>query len=336
MLGNILRFFRGDPRHERRERPLVDAPLPKLGLALSSGGARGLAHVGVLQVLEENKIEIHAIAGSSMGAYIGALWAAGFSGKALEELAEEMHDRRQLWKLADPMIPPMKGLFRGLKARAHLERSLGNLNFEDLERKVLAVSLDIDTKERIVFRKGSIVDAVHASCAMPGIIAPVILNGHRCVDGGVIDPVPVGALHKFSDVDRVLAVSVVPTFQDVDEGLCRSVDDEVPPNWMRRLGRTMNGNLNLLAKGNMIDTFRQGIRAAQIRLAHESCKRADLCLRPEHFFAPWHDYAGFRRFIDAGRKVATENLDEIRALLRPDYRSHETTPFLSMVGHDVA
>lgn len=336
MLGNILRFFRGDPRPERRERPLVDAPLPKLGLALSSGGARGLAHVGVLQVLEENGIEIHAIAGSSMGAYIGALWAAGFSGKALEELAEEMHDRRQLWKLADPMIPPMKGLFRGLKARAHLERSLGKLNFEDLERKVLAVSLDIDTKERIVFRKGSIVDAVHASCAMPGIIAPVIINGHRCVDGGVIDPVPVGALHKFSDVDRVLAVSVVPTFQDVDEGLCRSSDDEVPPHWMRRLGRAMNGNFNLLAKGNMIDTFRQGIRAAQIRLAHESCKRADLCLRPEHFFAPWHDYAGFRRFIDAGRQVATEHLDDIRALLRPDFRSHETTPFLSMVGHDVA
>ncbi|WP_052574098.1 patatin-like phospholipase family protein [Haloferula sp. BvORR071] len=336
MLGNILRFFRGDPRHQRRERPLDDAPLPKLGLALSSGGARGLAHVGVLQVLEENQIEVHAIAGSSMGAYIGALWAAGFSGKALEELAEEMHDRRQLWRLADPIFPPMKGLFHGLKARAHLERSLGDLCFEDLERKVLAVSVDIDTKERIVFRRGRIADAVHASCAMPGIIAPVLINGHRCVDGGVIDPVPVGALHKFADVDRVLAVSVVPTFQDVDEGLCRN-DDEPPPSWLKRFGRTLNGNVNLLAKGNMIDTFRQGIRAAQIRLAHESCKRADLCLRPEHFFAPWHDYAGFRRFIDAGRKVATENLDEIRALLRPDFRqTHETSPYISMVGHDVA
>jgi len=336
MLGNILRFFRGDPRHERRERPLVDAPLPKLGLALSSGGARGLAHVGVLQVLEENQIEIHAIAGSSMGAYIGALWAAGFSSRALEELAEEMHDRRQLWRLADPMFPPMKGLFRGLKARAHLERSLGDLRFEDLERRLLTVSLDIDTKERIVFRRGRIADAVHASCAMPGIIAPVIIDGRRCVDGGVIDPVPVGALHKFTDVDRVLAVSVVPTFQDVDEGLCSNADDEVPPGWFRRFGRSLNGNLNLLAKGNMIDTFRQGIRAAQIRLAHESCKRADLCLRPEHFFAPWHDYPGFRRFIDAGRKVATEHLDEIRALLRPDFRNHETTPFQPMVGHDVA
>ena len=335
MLGKILRFFRGDPRHERRERPLDHAPLPKLGLALSSGGARGLAHVGVLQVLEENGIEIHAIAGSSMGAYIGALWAAGFSGKDLEELAAEMHDRRQLWRLADPMIPPMKGLFRGQKARAHLERSLGDLKFEDLERRVLVVAADIDSKERIVFRRGRIAEAVHASCAMPGIIAPVQINGHRCVDGGVIDPVPVGALHKFTDVDRVIAVSVIPTFADVDEGRCR-MEEDIPPRWHRRLGAAINGNVNLLARGNMIDTFRQSIRAAQIRLAHESCKKADLCLRPEHFFAPWHDYSGFRRFIDAGRKVATDQLDEIRALLAPNSKTHEIAPFKPMVGHDVA
>jgi NTE family protein len=157
------------------------------------------------------------------------------------------------------------------------------------------------------------------------------------VDGGVIDPVPVGALHKFTDVDRVLAISVVPTFRDVDEGKCGlAASEDPPPGWFRRFGRSVNSNVNLMAKGNMIDTFRQGIRAAQIRLAHESCKRADLCLRPEHSYEPWHDYAGFRRFIDAGRKVATEHLDEIRALLRPDFRSHENTPFLSMVGHDVA
>lgn len=335
MLGKILQFFRGSPRPARRARPLGEAPLPKLGLALSSGGARGLAHVGVLQVLEENGIEIHAIAGASMGAYIGALWAVGFSGKALEDLAAEMQDRRQLWKLADPMFPPMKGLFHGHKARAHLERSLGDVCFEDLERRLLVVTVDIDTKERLVMRRGKIADAVHASCAMPGIIAPVMLNGHRCVDGGVIDPVPVGALRKFSDVDRVLAVSTIATFEDVDEGLCRH--EEMPDlgPW-KRLGLALNSNLNFMARGNMIDTFRQSIRAAQIRLAHESCKRADFCLRPEHFFAPWHDYAGFRRFIDAGRQAALDHLDEIRALLQPDFQTHETPPLQHMVGHDVA
>ncbi|MCW1883428.1 patatin-like phospholipase family protein [Luteolibacter flavescens] len=335
MLGNILRFFRSKPRPARRERPLEDAPVLKLGLALSSGGARGLAHVGVLQVLEENNIEVHAISGSSMGAYIGALWAVGFSGKALEELAEEMQDRRQLWKLADPMFPPMKGLFHGLKARAHLERSLGDVCFEDLKRQLLVVTLDIDTKERLIRRSGKIADAVHASCAMPGIIAPVMLDGHRCVDGGVIDPVPVGALQRYSDVDRILAVSTIPTFQDVDEGLCRAEETADIRLW-KRLGIALNSNLNFMARGNMIDTFRQSIRAAQIRLAHESCKRADFCLRPEHFFAPWHDYAGFRRYIEAGRAATLQHLEEIRALVRPTLQVHETPSVQPMVGHDVA
>jgi NTE family protein len=334
MLGNILRFFQRSPRHDREARPLSKTRQPRLGLALSSGGARGLAHVGVLQVLEENGIEIHAIAGSSMGSYIGALWAAGFSGKALEELAEEMHDRRQLWKLADPIFPPMQGLFRGLKAREHLQRSLGNLRFEDLERELYVVAADIDSKARLIMHHGCIAQAVHASCAMPGIVAPVNINGHRCVDGGVIDPVPVGVLREMSDMDRIIAVSVVPTFSDIEEGKCYPAKEE-DPAWLKRSLNRLNRNINFMAPGNLIDTFRQSVRAAQIRIAHESCKRADLCLRPEQFAAPWHDYAGFRRYIDAGRKVAEDHLDEIRDLLKPDFHSHET-PFKRVVGDDVA
>ena len=171
MLGNIRRFFRTAPRPARRAGPIGGGSALKLGLALSSGGASGLAHIGVLQVLEENGIEIHALAGASMGAYVGALWAAGFSGNALEALAAEINDRRQLWKLADLNFPPMKGLFQGRKARAHLERSLGDLRFEDLERSLLVVTVDLDTKERLVLRRGNIAEAVHASCAMPGIVA---------------------------------------------------------------------------------------------------------------------------------------------------------------------
>lgn len=335
MLGNILRFFHRHPRHGREARPLKTSRQPTLGLALSSGGARGLAHVGVLQVLEENGIEVHAIAGSSMGSYVGALWAAGFSGKALEDLAEEMHDRRQLWKLADPVFPPMQGLFRGMKARAHLQRSLGDLRFEDLERQLFVVAVDIDSKKRMIMHQGGIAEAVHASCAMPGVVAPVLINGHRCVDGGVIDPVPVGVLRKLSDVERIIAVSVVPSFSDVEEGKCVPIAPAEDPPWLKRSLASLNRNVNFLAQGNLIDTFRQSIRAAQIRMAHESCKRADLCLRPEQFAAPWHDYAGFRRYIDAGRRVAEEHLEEIRGLLKPDYHSHETS-FPRVVGDDVA
>ncbi len=336
MFGKLLRKLKGDPRPNRHERPLdrTSPSKPKLGLALSSGGARGLAHVGVLQVLEENGIEVHAISGASMGSYVGALWAAGFSGDDLVELAEEMHDRRQFWKLADPVFPPTRGLFHGLKAKAHLERSLGDLRFEDLERRLLVITADLDTKERLVLRTGKIVDAVHASCAMPGIIAPVHLNGRRCVDGGVVDPVPVGALQKFTDVDKVIAVSVIPTFEEVDAGMYQDDEDELPPPSLpRRFLSAINRNINFLAKGNIVDTFRQSIRCAQVRIAHDSLKRADLVLRPEHFSAPWNDYSNFTRFIDAGRKVALDHLDEIRALLeiKPDEQSDK-----DMVGERVA
>ena len=334
MFGAIVRFFKGEPKPERRDRPLTDETRPKLGLALSSGGARGLAHVGVLQVLEENGIEIHAIAGASMGSYIGALWAAGFSGKKLGELAAEMQDRRMLWRLADPIVPPVKGLFRGLKAKAHLERSLGELKFEDLERELFIVTLDVETRERVVLTKGKLSDAVHASCAMPGIIAPVLLNGRMCVDGGVIDPVPVGVLRKYSDVDRVIAVSVIPTFEDVEAGVCKRSIEE-PPSFVRRMMRGMNQHINVMAPGNAMDTFRQSIRAAQIRIAHDSVKGADLVLRPQHFFAPWHDYSNFERFIEAGRAVATENLDAIRELLKEDTPTHENQ-IDNVVGERVA
>ena len=334
MLGKFLRTLKGDPRPDRKKRPLEPAAeKPKLGLALSCGGARGLAHVGVLQVLEENGIEVYAISGSSMGSYIGALWAAGFSGNHLAKLAEEMHDRRQLWKLADPVFPPMRGLFHGLKAKAHLERSLGDLCFEDLERKLLVITADLDTKERLVLRSGKISDAVHASCAMPGIIAPVMFNGRRCVDGGVVDPVPVGAVHKFAEVDHVIAVYVIPSFKEVDAGMYRSDEPPPPPSPGKRFLSAINRNVNFLAKGNIVDTFRQSIRCAQVRIAHDSIKRADLCLRPEHFSAPWNDYSNFDRFIDAGRQITLDHLDEIRALLeiQSDEKSKD-----SMVGGRVA
>lgn len=261
MFGKILRNIKGNSSHKWLDRPL-EKPATELrfGLALSSGGARGSAHDGVLQLLEENGTEIHAISGSSMGSYFGALWAAGFSRGELAELAEEMHDKRQSWKLADPIFPPTCGLFHLLKAKAHLERSLGGLGFEDLERKLLIIIADLDTKERVVLRSERISDAVHASCAMPGLIAPVTLNGRCCVDGGVVNPIPVGALRKFADVDKVIAVSVIPFIEEIDAELYR--DEEEKPLALplhSRFFSALNRNVNFLAKGNIVKTFRRSI-----------------------------------------------------------------------------
>lgn len=333
------------PHHRdqgRRHRPApADAALRKLGLALSAGGAKGLAHVGVLQVLEENGIEIDAIAGCSMGAYVGALWACGISGTTLEELAAEIQDRKTLWRLADPILPPLSGLFRGERAKRHLMRSIGETRFEDLERRLLIVTFDLDTKERLVLREGSIADAVHASCAMPGIIRPVLLSGHRCADGGVVDPVPISSLEKFADVDVTVAVSVLPSLSEVerfahDPVLPRSV----VPQPIRRLGSLLNRNLNLLAPGNVLDTLRKSVQAAQLRIAEQSCRRAMLCIHPA-FELPglWHDYTNFRHYIDAGRAAAEAALPSLRQLLDPGIphsHDHESSPHPLLVGERVA
>ena len=130
---------------------------------------------------------------------------------------------------------------------------------------------------------------------------------------------------------------MIPTFEDVALGHCRDEDDEgIRPDWWHRITDSLNERLNLLAPGNMIDTFRQSIRAAQIRMASESCKRADFCLRPHHQQAPWHDYASFRSYIDAGRAVALENLDAIRELVSPETQTHENPKSEPVVGDCVA
>ena len=323
----------------RRERESLEGvPHRKVGLALSAGGAKGLAHVGVLQVLEEQGIEVDVIAGCSMGAYVGALWACGYSGPDLEELASEMQDRRMLWKLADPLIPPVKGLFRGEKAKRHLMRSIGNRRIEGLARGLLVVTFDLDTKERLVLREGPIADAVHASCAMPGVVQPVHIGSHRCADGGVVDPLPLSALRKFSDVDVLIGVNALPSLEEVERYAHQPSGSPVgPPRPLRRLGRALNRRVNFLAEGNLIDTLRKSIQAAQLRLAEQAAKRADLCLHPR-FDLPglWHDYQNFRHYIDAGRTAAEENLETIKHLINPKHPlPNEGSPH-PLVGERVA
>lgn len=328
-------------KHEQQYRAsLDDLPHRRIGLALSAGGAKGLAHVGVLQVFEENGIEIDAIAGCSMGAYVGALWACGYSGPDLEELAEEIQDRKQLWKLADPVFPPVSGLFHGNKARRHLMKSIGELRFEDLARRLLIVTFDLDTKERLVIREGRIAHAVHASCAMPGIIKPVSLGGHRCADGGVVDPVPVSTLRRFADVDIIIAVSVLPSLGEIERFAHEVPASDRRPSRgpLRRLASLLNRNLNLLATGNVVDTLRKSVQAAQLRLAEQSCRRSSLSIQPQ-FELPglWHDYTNFRHYIDAGRAAAVAALPKLRTLLDPTIPlPHESSPHTNMVGERVA
>jgi NTE family protein len=313
--------------------------IPKIGLALSSGGARGLAHVGVIQVLEEEGVPIAAIAGTSMGAYIGSLWAAGLSGAKLEELAREIKDRKTLLRLLDPLFPPSEGLIRGEKIRKHLERSLGTLDFSELAKPLLIIATDLDDLSAHVFDSGPVAAAVHASSAIQGVCAPVRLKGRRFVDGGASEPLPVSLLKARYGLDAVIAVNVMPTPADIRASGQSAFDGppREPANiilrWLSRMWRS----INLLAYGNVMDTFRRSLMTAQLRLVAKESERADILIHPLFKESTWFDYENFDRYISAGREAARAALPQIRATLQPmatkgggHYEIHQSNPTMGL------
>jgi NTE family protein len=300
----------------------------RLGLVLSSGGSRGLAHAGVIQVLEENGIPIAAVAGCSMGAYVGALWAAGLDGKALEERAREIKDRATFKSLLDFIVPPSEGLIRGEKIRQHLERDLGRRTFAELKRELIVVATDLDRLAPHVFSTGQVSHAVHASAAIPAICAPVHLNGRRYADGGATEPLPVRLLREHCRVDHVIAVNVMPGQEDFEKGQDTTFGNrcQVPRSAASRLLCRLWRKVNLLAHGNVLDTFRRALMAAQLRLITKEEAAADVVIHPRFTASNWHDFENFGHYLQAGRDAATAALPAIRELLQPTtpLARHET------------
>lgn len=306
-----------------RERQSTREPRRRIGLALSSGGARGLAHVGVIQVLEENGISIDAIAGASMGAYVGALWAAGYTGAELANFASEITSRRELWRRLDLALPPVRGLFYGDGLRRRLAVALQDATFNDLERELHVVATDLDTLQRLVFTSGDVAHAVHASAAVPGLCVPVELGGRQCSDGGIVDPVPVEVLRD-AGCTHVIAVNVLPTTRQVRRGTTRSAP--LPRRWLSRVNRS----INVFAPGNVVDLLRRAIFAGQIRLAERAAAGADVIIHPVAIGSRWHDYHLHAAYIAAGRRAAEEALPQLLALGGRDPSSAPVSPSRSL------
>ncbi len=176
-------------------------------MALGSGGARGAAHVGVLTVLEEQGIEVAAIAGSSIGAMVGGAYAAGFP---VERIREEWL-KTSLPRVVRTFLPtfPRTGLSSGAELERYLRSVFGELRIEELRIPFAAVATDLDTGEAVVIRQGPLVQALRASTAIPGIFRPAILGDRVLVDGGMVEPVPVRPCRELG-VDVVIGVDVNP------------------------------------------------------------------------------------------------------------------------------
>lgn len=208
----------------------------RITLVLGSGGARGYAHMGVIEELEARGHEIVAISGCSMGAVVGGAYAAG----KLAEFREAVKgiDRADIIRLAEPTFRA-PGLLRAGRLMDLLHDTMGDPRIEDLDIPFIAVATDITNRREVWFRKGSLLTAIRASIAIPAVFTPIVVNGRLLCDGGVINPVPIEPAAMFPS-DGIVAVSL--SGRDPRFGSHTPVTDESDdhaPGWAERLrGRT--------------------------------------------------------------------------------------------------
>lgn len=179
---------------------------PKFGLALSGGGAQGLAHIGVLRALEDAGIRPDYLAGTSMGGVIAAAYASGLTPDEIERIAADVSQTRNLLRLADLSIP-QQGIVRGDRMLEFFDKHVRGSTFADLRIPLTLVAADLNTGQEVHIRDGSVAEALRATVSIPGIFTPVERDGMRLVDGGLLNNLPVDAVRQMG-ADIVLAVNV--------------------------------------------------------------------------------------------------------------------------------
>lgn len=182
--------------------PTTPRRKPRVGLALGGGAAKGFAHVGVIKILEAQGIFPDIITGTSAGSVVGALYAAGYSGVQLQELSFALDESR----FRDFSIGN-GGLIRGQKLEDYVNQQLKKRPIEKLKRPFAAVATDLDSGRKVIFQRGNTGQAVRASSSVPGVFEPVLIQGRRYVDGGLVSPVPVDAARDLG-ADIVIAVDI--------------------------------------------------------------------------------------------------------------------------------
>jgi NTE family protein len=252
-----------------------------IGLALGGGAARGLAHIGVLQVLQGAGIEIKQIAGTSIGALIGALFAAGVDLHRLEQVACAL----RLKHVVDfSFIPGRGGIIRGQKLRELLNTFLRGKTFADLKLPLAVVATDLWTGAEVVFTEGVVVEAVMASCAIPGVFVPINFKGRPLVDGGLVDRVPVRIAQKMGDAPTV-AVDVGPSLR---KGHFKSAAEVMI---------------------QAIDIMQEEIRRLKV-------STTDVFIRPEVGYFPAIQLHKAAEIIQRGREAAWQALPEVERLVQ--------------------
>jgi len=250
----------------------------KIALVLGAGAAKGFAHIGVLKVLESNKIPIHMIVGTSAGSFVGSLYAYGFNAFELQKLSFAMERD----DIIDLTIPD-NGFIKGEKLEGYINYILRNTPIEKLRIPFYAVTTDIQRGREVVFGSGNTGTAVRASCSIPGIFIPVNISGRMYVDGGVVSPVAVEAARRLG-ADVVIAVNI-------------------------------SGDVEASAPNGIIETILQAINIMYSKLAAIQLLKADIVIKPRVGYIGITDFSKKHEATLEGEKATLEALPKIQEIV---------------------
>ena len=278
-LRKIIRSVQAFGRELSRKGTVPELRIPSIGVALGGGFARGMAHIGVLKVLEQEGIPVRIIAGTSVGALIGACYCSGLSIEELEDVAHSVRFTTfARWTVS------RYGFASNDRMMQFLNRTLKVKTFEELRIPLGITATDFNTGEGVVFHSGSMVDPVRASCAYPGMFLPVNIRGRWLVDGMLSHPVPTSPLHEMG-ADRVIAV-------------------HLRGQWSK------DG-----APRHLFDVIGQSFAIAQDQMSHLWRGAADVIVEPDVAGFAYDDFKRAGELITAGEIAARKVLPEVRRWL---------------------
>ena len=291
-----------------------------IGLVLGGGAALGIAHIGIIRVLEREGIPVDIVVGSSMGALIASLWAIGNNAEELEKYGREFENKLEMLNICDPIIP-VAGLVGGEGIRLWLKAKLGNKTFHDIKIPLKIVVYDLFHRKEIVVSDGLLIDAVRKSIAIPGVIKPVMEGRQMIIDGGVLNPLPTNVLTDLG-VKKIIAVNVLQSPEEVDwsqkkedEKFLKYFDLPFSRHPFKYVGFRIGKFLSKAFMPNIADIIVRTLQATEFVIAEQSAKNADVLIHPDLRGIQWFELYEVKELIKRGEEAAEKALPAIKALV---------------------
>jgi len=288
----------------------------QVGLVLGVGVAYGLCHIGVLKVIEEEKIPIDVIAGSSIGALIASLWATGRNSGEILAITKEFREPRSIWSMVD-LTFPLLGFIKGNKLYNFLKKYFGDKTFHDVKLPLKIIASDVRRKEPRVLDKGLLRDAIMASCTMPGVFRPFKFKEEMLFDGGIINPLPTEPLFKMG-VKKIIAINVTPSRDDIMrqyDKLKEELKVGLPATLKKKSWFSLGQYVRSMFKNNILEIIFSSVEILQSEVAKNEAQLADVVLHPDTSGLYWLELHRAEEFVKRGEEEARKNLDKIKQLV---------------------